>query len=120
YSYSSITPLERPTGRGNVTHTVLNLAAAFQSLGHRDLIGVFEIPADGQPEGQPRGAYFDRAELLGEVKRRRFAFHIRIRGDDDLPYAAGPHAAEHALDVDLVRPHALQRRERAEQDVIDA
>src|SRR5438034_9734980 len=52
-------------------HTKLNFAPAFQSLGHRNLIRVFEIPADRKSEREPGRAHAERPKLLREVQRSR-------------------------------------------------
>src|SRR6266545_7287729 len=99
---------------------VLNLPSPFQRFRHRDLVGVLEIAADGEPERQSRGAHLDRPELLGDVERRRFALDVRVRGHDDFAHAAAAHALQQSVDVDVLRPDALERRERAEEDVEEA
>src|SRR5712691_6366234 len=88
-------------------HTKLNFTPAFQSLGHRNLIRVFEIPADRKSEREPGGAHAKRSKLLREVQRRGLPFDVGIGRDDDLPNLAVLHAPQQAADVDVLRPDAL-------------
>src|SRR5215213_2944354 len=71
-----------------------NLAAAFQRLGHRDLVRVLEVAADRQAEREAGRAYSRRAQLLGDVEGGSLSFDVRIRGDDDLADAFRFHAFE--------------------------
>src|SRR5438093_3088619 len=95
----------------------LNLPSAFESLRHRNLIGVFEIAADRKSEREPRRAHAKRTKLLGQIERGRFAFDVRIGRDDDLANAPALNAPQQAADVDILRPDSLERRERTEEHV---
>src|SRR5712664_217409 len=77
-----------------VHHTKLNFAPAFQSLRHRNLIGVFEIAADRKPECEPGGAHAQRSKLLREVQRRRLTFDVRVGRDDDFSDLAALHPTQ--------------------------
>src|SRR5207244_6308136 len=110
-----------PWTRTQMYNTVaLNLAPPVQRLCHRDLVRVLEVAAPRQPEGEPRRAHFDRPGLLGDVERGGLALDVRVRRHDDLAHAAAPHPLQQSVDVDVLRPDALQRRERAEEDVEEA
>src|SRR5207245_4246705 len=52
--------------------------------GQRELVGVFQLPTDRQPVGEPRGFDLKRCQLLGQVGGRRLPFHVRIGGQDHL------------------------------------
>src|SRR5204863_10049894 len=66
---------------------------------------------------ETRGTDTERAKLLCDVKCSGFALDVWVRGDDYLSHRAALNPPQQAADVDLLRPHALQRRERAEQHV---
>src|SRR5438445_834664 len=118
YSSSYITRSgEAICGHHTSSTLPLNLPSAFESLRHRNLIGVFEIPADRKPEGEPRRAHAKRTKLLGQVERRRFAFDVGIGRDDDLANAAALHPPQQAADVDVLRADPLERRERSQEHV---
>ena len=77
-----------------------------------------------EPTGMPMAMrvtlHAQRLQEPGQVDGRGLALDGRARGQDDLFHAARAHALEQALDLQLVRAHALQRRERAVQDVVAA
>ena len=53
-----------------------------------------------------------------KINRRRFAFHGRIRRNDQLLDLAGLHAPQQIRDAQLLRANAAQRRDRAVQNMI--
>jgi hypothetical protein len=61
----------------------------------------------------------ERLQQLRQIDRRRFAFHRRIGRHDDFFDAALRDAVDQALDLQLLRPDAAQRRQRAAQHVIE-
>src|SRR5262249_39307170 len=67
---------------------VLQLATAFESLGHRHLVSILNIASGGDTSGDPR--YFDAGLFhhVGDVNRGRFALDRWIGGDDKLIHLA--------------------------------
>ena len=59
-------------------------------------------------------------ELLREIGRGGFAFYRGIGGEDDFVDVAGIDAGEEIRDAQLVRADAVQRRNRAVQNVKDS
>src|SRR5262249_6247775 len=66
---------------------LVDVAAAFEGLGEGDLVGVFEVAADGQTTRDAGDAHAERLEELGEVDGRGLALHARVGGEDDLLHA---------------------------------
>ena len=96
-----------------------NLAAPLERLVHRDLVGVFEVAAHGNAHRDAGHPDAKRLEQPRQVDGGGFALDIRVRREDHLGHAA-PDARQQALDLQLVRPDALQRRQRTHQHVIHA
>ena len=55
-----------------------------------------------------------------KVDRRCLPFDVGIRGEDDFLDAAAPHARQQLLDLQIVGPDAVQRRQGAHQHVVEA
>src|SRR5204862_6559837 len=95
-----------------------DLAATLQGLGERDLIGILEVAADGQAARDASDAHPQRAEQLRQVERGGLALDVGVGGQDHL--AGGPvlEAQQQLAHLEVVGADAVQRRERAEQDVV--
>src|SRR2546423_2900764 len=96
----------------------VDFAATFERAPERDLVRVLEVAAHGEPTGDTGHAEPQRLEQPGEVHRRRFAFDVRVGGEDHLFDALVVHPRQELLDLELFRPDALDRRDRAQQHVI--
>ena len=90
------------------------------ALPTREVVGVLEIAADRDAGGDARDAHAERLQQPRQVDRRRLAFDRRVGGEDHFLDAAGADARQQALDLQVVGPDALQRRDRAHQHVIQA
>src|SRR2546425_1915296 len=102
---------------GSVSRSA-DLAAALQGLGQGDLVRILEVAADGQAARDARDAHAERAEQLREIERGGFALDVGVGGQDDL--ARGPilQAQQQFAHLQIVGADAVQRRERAKQDVV--
>lgn len=60
-----------------------NLPSPLQRARQRHFIRIFQIPADRQTARQARQTNSQRLDQTFQVHRRRFAFQIRIRRQDD-------------------------------------
>src|ERR671932_1830171 len=98
--------------------TALHLAAAGKRAAERDLVGVLEVAADGEPAREPRHAD-TAAKTVGEVRGRGLAGHVRIGREHDLLDAVRLYPAQELVDPQVLRLDAVERRERAAKDVVE-
>jgi hypothetical protein len=101
------------------TSDASDLAAPLERLVHRHFVGVFKVAAHGNAHRDAGYPDAKRLEQPRQVDGGGFALDIRVRRQDHLGHAV-PDARQQALDLQLVRPDALQRRQRAHQHVIHA
>src|SRR4029077_15403271 len=80
-----ITAAGNPYDAGNITGSYL--APTLERLVHGEFVGVFEVAADWNANGDPRHAYAERLEQARKIDRRRFAIDIRISGQNDFGHA---------------------------------
>jgi hypothetical protein len=99
---------------------LLQLAAAFHGLQHRDFVGVFDITADGDAHGDAGDFHADALELLREIGSGRFAFNGRIRREDDFVDVAGVDPRQEISDAKLLGANAVQGRDGSVEDMVDA
>ena len=90
-----------------------------------DLVGVLEVATDRQAAGDPADHPDHRLEALGEVHRGRLALEGRVGGhdhlDERLAVAGGcVGALEQLADPQPIRADAVDRRDRAVEDVVEA
>ena len=78
-----------------------------------DFVGVFEIGADGNAHRDPCDANTERLEQSREIQRRRLALNGWIGGQDHFIGATRTDTREESLDLQIVGPDAMQRREGA-------
>ena len=78
------------------------------------------MAADGDAVGEARDAHAERPQQAGKVHRRRLALGVRIRGHDDLFDVPLRHAVEQRLNLQIVGPHMVHRRDDAVQHVVAA
>lgn len=74
----------------------------------RNLVGVFQVPADRQAMSQTRQADAARLQKLSEIENRGLAFHVRIGGADHFSHAALIDARHESIDLQLFRPNAVE------------
>src|SRR5437899_8373141 len=103
---------EEPWGRK------LDVAAALHGFEHCHLIGEFQVRAHRDADTDARNADAQRLQQLREVHGGGFAFGRGVGGDDDLLHRAIFQPLDQALDLQLLGPYPLQRRQRAAQHVI--
>ena len=75
------------------------------------------------PTGSPLARRVTRTRsrsLPGEVGRRRLARRVRVRGEDDLDHAVALDAVHELVDPQVLGLDAVERRERAAEDVVEA
>ena len=77
YAAMKMSKLRQPLEFQRLDHS--KIPAPFQGLGDGYLISVVQITADRDPHGYAGHFNFQRLDKLGEIKSRRFSFHIGIR-----------------------------------------
>src|SRR5215471_248567 len=97
-----------------------DVAAAFEGLGEGDFVSVFEVAADGQAARDASDTHAERLEQLGEIDGRGFALHARIGGEDDLFHPRLFETHQKLAHAEVLGADAVERRERAEEDVVAA
>ena len=99
---------------------MLQLASSFQRFGHSDFVGVFNVATCGDAcsdAGHP-----DRRVLQHSlnVDRGGLTFHRWIGCNDQFIYLTAFDTLTQACEPQMLRPDAVQRRQRSVQYVIDA
>ena len=84
------------------------------------MICVFKIPSQGHPAGDSAELRAAPGESRYDMMGGRIAFGVRIGGQDDLPHLSGFQAGLEFSNPQLVRPHAIDWRERPSQHVVAA
>src|SRR3954452_14877130 len=97
-------------------------AAAGKRAPERDLVGVLEVAAHRQPGGEARDrdAGRARAQPVGDVQRGRLAGGGRVRRQHHLADLGAVDARVELRDLEVVGLDAVDRRERAAEDVVPA
>src|SRR5215470_8652294 len=91
-----------------------------QRLRQRPAVHVLELAAYRHAAGEPRHFEAARAEHLADVMRGRLPFIGEIRSQDDLADLPIECALEQAVEPDLLRPDAVERREPPHEDKVQA
>jgi hypothetical protein len=84
----------------------------------RPSVGVLEIAADRETARQPRDPYAS-PQAVGHVGGGRLAGHVRVRREHDFLHAVAFDAADQLVDAEMFRFDAVERRERAAEDVVE-
>ena len=79
---------------------------------------MIEFTAHRHAMRKPGDLDVETGEAVGDVMGGCLPFHRRIDGDDELANAAGAHTVDQALDVQVLGPDPVERRQRAPQHVI--
>src|SRR2546430_17421118 len=95
-----------------------DFAATFESLRQRHFVRVFEIAAHGQPARDARDAHAEGLQELGKIDSRRFALDARIGRENDLLRSRRLEPRQELAHAQIFGADAIERRERAEQDVV--
>ena len=86
----------------------LQLSPPFHRFQHGDLIGIFDVAADGDTHRDARDFHSGALELLREIGGGGFAFDRRIGCDDDLVHVAGVDTSDQIGDAQLLRANAVE------------
>ena len=72
-------------------------------------IGPFEVTTGRQTTCKSCDSCTERGDFALQVGRRRFAFEIRVGGDDDFGDFFGANPGQQIVEVDVLTPHSLER-----------
>ncbi len=84
----------------------------------RAAVDEFEFAAERHAMRETRRAHARPARDLGEQMRGRLAFDGGVRRDDQLAYLAFGESGGEQVESEFLRPHAVERRQPAEQHEI--
>src|SRR6266496_750890 len=93
----------------------VDVAATRERPAQRDLVGVLEVAAHREPTRDPRDAHTELLHRARDEHRGRVAFDVGVGREDDFGDALVGNASEQLLDAQLLRPDALDGRDRALQ-----
>src|SRR6476661_1018059 len=96
----------------------IDLPPSFERSTEGHLVGVLQVAPHGQTACQPGDAQSHRLDQTSEVRRRRLALQVGVGGEDQLghrPVLQPHHQLAHPK---VVRPDALDRRDRAAEHVV--
>lgn len=96
----------------------LHLPSGSQRLRDRDPVGVFEVAAHGQSPGDSRDPYGTRRQLTLHVQGRSLSLERRIGGQNDLAHPLRLDPCQQRADRQIVRSHAIERREPSTQHMV--
>src|SRR5690348_3941508 len=98
----------------------LQLAPAFKGLGHRNLVGIFDIAAGGDASGDARYLHGRVLQHALNINSRRFTFDSRICGHDQLVNITAFHALRKCRQAQMLGADPVQWRKRSVKNVVDA
>jgi hypothetical protein len=111
--------LDGPMRNPSVEWCALHLAAAGECTAQRHFVCVLQVAADRKAAGEPGNANAS-AQSVSEVRGRRLARHVRVRREHDLLNAVAFHAPDQLVDAQVLGIDAVDRGERAAEDVVQA
>ena len=114
------TSRENPSFYSLFSHPRLHVAAAFHGLEHGDLVGVFDVAADGDSHGDAGDFHSGALELLRQVGSGGFAFDGGIGSDNDFVDVAGVDAGNQVGDAELLGSDAVERRNGTVENMEDS
>src|SRR6266404_5950325 len=97
----------------------LHLAAARERAPERHFVCVLEIAADRQAARESCHAH-SAAQTVGEVRRGRFAGHVRVRCEHDFLHAVALDAVHELVDAQMCGLDTVEGRQRAAEHVVQA
>src|SRR5437764_12444326 len=97
----------------------LHVAAARKRAVERDFVGVLEVAADGETAREPRHPHAS-AQAVGEIGGGRLPGHVRVRREHDFLDAVALDPVHELVDAQVFWLDAVERRERATEDVVQA
>ena len=104
--------------RNGLSAEVTRAGRAGERPPERDLVGVLEVAADREAAREPGHAHAV-AQPVGEVGGSRLARHVRVCREHDLLDPALLDAIEELADPQVGRLDAVERGERAAEDVVE-
>src|SRR3954454_1610650 len=107
-------PPRGPTGARS------HLSPALERLRQGDLVRVLEVAAHGQTAREPRHADAERFHQRRDVHRGRVSLEVRVGRQDALGHVIALDALEQLLHAEVLRTDAVERADRASEDVISA
>src|SRR3954447_7526940 len=110
----------RTASRGGARAASSERAAPDERLAQGDLVGVLEVGADREPGGEARDRDVGRAlaRRRGDVQGGRLAGRGRVGRQHDLADRAVAHARIELGDLQVLGVDAVDRRQRAAEDVV--
>ena len=107
---------------GGLATARLDLAPELEGLDDRRLVRVVQVAADRHPVGDACDLGSQWLQAVGDIHGGRIALDRGVRGKDDLlhGWVTVGHPLFQVLEVQLVHAHAIERRDDALQDVVDA
>src|SRR5581483_10580118 len=96
-----------------------HFAPARERPAERHLVGVLEVAAGGKAAREACDADAV-AQPAGEIRRGRLAGRVRVRREDDLDDAVALDAVQELVDPQILGLDAVERGERAAEDVVEA
>src|SRR5450759_4711934 len=98
----------------------IDLSPSLEGTPQRDLIGVLQVPPDGQARGQPRHLQSHRDEHPSEVGGGRLPLDVRVHGQDHLGDRAVGQPGHQLGDPQVVRTDARDRVDGPAEHVVPA
>src|SRR4051794_19421455 len=96
----------------------VDATAALERPPQGDLVGVLQVPTDGQPAGETGDREPHRGHQAGQVGGGRLALDVRV-GRDNEPGAGAAHQPGHELLApQVVGSHTVDRADRAAEHVV--
>ena len=96
----------------------LNARPAAQRRRQRAFVEIIQFAADRHAVGEAGAFDAEMGKKVGDVMRRRLAVDRGVDGEDHLPDAAFRDAPDQFRNVEVVRPDAVERRQRASEHVV--
>src|SRR4051794_40412982 len=93
-------------------------ASPREGTAERDLVGVLEVAAYGQPAGEAADPHAHRLDQRGEVGGGRLALEVRVGGEDDLLDDVVGEPVQQLADAQVVRADAVDGADRAPEHVV--
>src|SRR3954470_3501453 len=98
----------------------VDFAATLERTAQGDLVGVLEVAPDREAARDTGGAHPDGLEQPGQVHGGGLALDVGVGGEDHLGDALGVDPGQQLLHPQLLRPDALDGRDRTLQHVVTA
>src|SRR5574341_612193 len=96
----------------------LHLLTPLERTRKRHVVRVLQVTAHRQATGETRDLQTERTQQPCQVHRGRFTLQVRVGCQDRLLHLSRPQALEKFGDLQVLRPDAVHRRDRAVKDVM--